>query len=73
MSIAGKKAKLDVKTSLNYELAEMLSQLADYEKNVNRAIHKYNAYRKAARSINDYNKKIESEDDAKHLVTFFLF
>lgn len=43
-------------------------ELAEYEKNVNRQIHKYNAYRKAANSIEKYNKEITSGEDAKHLV-----
>ena len=45
-----------------------VSELSNYEKNVNRAIHKYNAYRKAASSIAAYGKKITSGKEAKTLV-----
>lgn len=36
-----------------------MAELADYEKN-NRAIHKYNAYRKAAAAIGRHASKITS-------------
>uniref|UniRef100_A0A8C6X646 DNA polymerase n=1 Tax=Naja naja TaxID=35670 RepID=A0A8C6X646_NAJNA len=42
-------------------------ELANYEKNVNRAIHKYNAYRKAASVISKYPSKIKSGSEAKKL------
>uniref|UniRef100_A0A8C5RRD2 DNA polymerase n=1 Tax=Laticauda laticaudata TaxID=8630 RepID=A0A8C5RRD2_LATLA len=42
-------------------------KLANYEKNVNRAIHKYNAYRKAASVISKYPSKIKSGSEAKKL------
>uniref|UniRef100_A0A8C0J496 Crossover junction endonuclease MUS81-like HHH domain-containing protein n=1 Tax=Chelonoidis abingdonii TaxID=106734 RepID=A0A8C0J496_CHEAB len=42
-------------------------ELANYEKNVNRAIHKYNAYRKAASVISKYPSKIKSGAEAKKL------
>uniref|UniRef100_A0A8D0DS24 DNA polymerase n=1 Tax=Salvator merianae TaxID=96440 RepID=A0A8D0DS24_SALMN len=38
-----------------------------YERNVNRAIHKYNAYRKAASVISKYPTKIKSGAEAKKL------
>lgn len=63
---AAKKAKLD-NDKPNYELAEMLSELADYEKNVNRQVYKYNAYRKAARTIIDHPTKITNGKEAKKL------
>lgn len=43
-------------------------ELADYEKNVSRLIHKYNAYRKAAGSIAKVGHRIESLNDIKGLV-----
>jgi len=43
-------------------------ELADFEKNVNRQIHKYNAYRKAARSIIEYPTEIKSGKEAAKLV-----
>uniref|UniRef100_A0AAR2IT38 DNA polymerase n=1 Tax=Pygocentrus nattereri TaxID=42514 RepID=A0AAR2IT38_PYGNA len=42
-------------------------ELANYERNVNRAIHKYNAYRKAASVIAKYPNKIKSGTEAKKL------
>uniref|UniRef100_A0AAY5K7E2 DNA polymerase n=1 Tax=Esox lucius TaxID=8010 RepID=A0AAY5K7E2_ESOLU len=42
-------------------------ELANYERNVNRAIHKYNAYRKAASSISKYPQKLRNGDEAKKL------
>jgi len=44
-------------------------ELANYEKNVNRQMHKYNAYRKAAGVIARYNKKITSGAQARKLVS----
>lgn len=43
-------------------------ELANYEKNVNRQMHKYNAYRKAAGVIARYDKKITSGVQARKLV-----
>ena len=35
----------------NAAICSFLNELADYERNVSRHIHKYNAYRKASRAI----------------------
>lgn len=43
-------------------------ELADYEKNVNRNIHKYNAYRTAASSLAHHPTKITNGKEAKALV-----
>jgi DNA polymerase/3'-5' exonuclease PolX len=43
-------------------------ELGEYEKNVNKQHFKYIAYRKAAHSVNDYDKPIKSIDEAKKLV-----
>ncbi|CAF1149994.1 unnamed protein product [Rotaria sp. Silwood1] len=51
----------------NSELVDFLHELADYEKNVSRLIHKYNAYRKAASSIAKVDHKIETIKDIKGL------
>lgn len=51
----------------NSGITDFLTELADYEKNVNRAIHKYNAYRKAASAIGKHNEKITSGKEAKKL------
>ncbi|TMS03694.1 DNA polymerase beta [Larimichthys crocea] len=53
--------------SLNEGITDFLVELANYEKNVNRAIHKYNAYRKAASTISKYPNKIKSGEEAKKL------
>lgn len=46
----------------------LFTELANYEKNVNRQMHKYNAYRKAAGVVAHYNKKITSGAQARKLV-----
>lgn len=43
------------------------SELADYEKNVTRDVHRYNAYRKAAVVLAEYPTRIKSGDEAKKL------
>ena len=43
-------------------------ELANYEKNVTRQMHKYNAYRKAAGTIAKHPDLIHSGADAKKLV-----
>ncbi|XP_055080095.1 LOW QUALITY PROTEIN: DNA polymerase beta [Periophthalmus magnuspinnatus] len=53
--------------SLNEGITDFLVELANYEKNVNRAIHKYNAYRKAASTIAKYPTKIKSGEEAKKI------
>ena len=45
-----------------------VTELANYEKNVNRQMHKYNAYRKAAGTIAKYPTRITSGQEAKKLV-----
>ena len=44
-------------------------ELANYEKNVNRAMHKFNAYRKAAGVIAKLDTPIKTGADAKKLVS----
>ncbi|CAH0406968.1 unnamed protein product [Chilo suppressalis] len=51
----------------NADFCEFLIELAEYERNVNRNIHKYNAYRKAASVLAAHHKRIESGDEAKKL------
>ena len=57
--------------SVNGELANMLMELGEYEKNVNKQHFKSIAYRKAAHSVNDYDKKITSIEEAQELVSFY--
>jgi len=51
----------------NKSIVEMLVELADYERNVTRALHKSNAYRKAAAALSAHPKAISNGDEAKKL------
>ncbi|XP_019346611.1 DNA polymerase beta isoform X2 [Alligator mississippiensis] len=51
----------------NEGITDFLTELANYERNVSRAVHKYNAYRKAASAIAKYPSKIRSGAEAKKL------
>lgn len=51
----------------NGGIVDFLMELANYEKNVSRMMHKYNAYRKAAGVIAKLTNPIRSGDDAKKL------
>lgn len=55
--------------SFNYTfLISSVSELANYEKNVSRAVHKYNVYRKAAGVLAKHPTRITSGAEAKKLV-----
>jgi len=51
----------------NAEFCDFLMELANYEKNVNRMMHKYNAYRKAAGELAKHPKRISSGEEARKL------
>uniref|UniRef100_A0A0B6ZE77 DNA polymerase n=1 Tax=Arion vulgaris TaxID=1028688 RepID=A0A0B6ZE77_9EUPU len=51
----------------NQEFCDFLMELANYEKNVTRAMHKYNVYRKAAGVLSKHPSKITSGAEAKKL------
>ncbi|XP_047530066.1 DNA polymerase beta-like [Vanessa atalanta] len=53
--------------NLNADFCEFLMELADYEKNVSRNIHKFNAYKKAASVLASHSKRIQSGEEAKKL------
>lgn len=53
--------------NLNGDFCDFLIELAEYEKNVSRNIHKYNAYRKAAGVLASHHKRIESYEEARAL------
>lgn len=53
--------------NLNQDFCDFLLELAEFEKNVSRNIHKYNAYRKAASVLAAHPKRIESGNEAKKL------
>ena len=46
------------------------SELANYEKNVNRMMHKYNVYRKAAGLLAKHPTRIKSGAEARKLVGY---
>ncbi|CAG9770196.1 unnamed protein product [Ceutorhynchus assimilis] len=51
----------------NHDFCEFLTELAEYEKNINRNIHKYNAYRKAAATLAAHPTRVKSGAEAKKL------
>ncbi|XP_030747408.1 DNA polymerase beta-like isoform X2 [Sitophilus oryzae] len=51
----------------NNDFCEFLGELAEYEKNINRNIHKYQAYRKAVATLATYPTRIKSGHEAKSL------
>ncbi|XP_020895429.1 DNA polymerase beta [Exaiptasia diaphana] len=51
----------------NKEFCDFLNELAEYEKNVTRQIHKYNAYRKAASVLAKHPTKVKNGKEAKEL------
>ncbi|XP_026483937.2 DNA polymerase beta-like [Vanessa tameamea] len=53
--------------NLNADFCEFLMELSDYEKNVSRNIHKFNAYKKAASVLASHSKRIQSGEEAKKL------
>ncbi|KAK7506743.1 hypothetical protein BaRGS_00002218 [Batillaria attramentaria] len=57
----------DPSSNPNAAFSDFLMELANYEKNVSRAMHKYNAYRKAAGVIAKHPTPITSGDEAKKL------
>lgn len=53
--------------NLNKDFCDFLMELAEYEKNISRNVHKYNAYRKAASVLANHHKRIGSGEEAKKL------
>lgn len=53
--------------NVNKDFCDFLSEIAEYEKNVTRNIHKYNAYRKAVSSLAQHPVRIQSGKEAKKL------
>ncbi|EDV26116.1 uncharacterized protein TRIADDRAFT_50243 [Trichoplax adhaerens] len=64
MSSAKRKAPTN---NVNAEFCDFLIELADYEKNVNRQMHKFSAYRKAANVLAKHPQRITSGAQAKKL------
>ncbi|KAG1672953.1 DNA polymerase beta [Nymphon striatum] len=51
----------------NSDFCDFLIELADYEKNENRQLYKYNAYRKAASVLAAHPQRIKNGDEARKL------
>lgn len=71
-AIMQKKLTFLIRVTLYLRDVYLISELANYEKNVTRALFKHNAYRKAASIIAKYPSKIASGDEAKKLVSIKL-
>ena len=68
--VAFKKKKeedVDGKKSNNARISDFLFELANYEKNVTRNVHKASAYRKAAAVVAKHDEEITSGEQAKKL------
>ncbi|VDI39828.1 DNA polymerase beta [Mytilus galloprovincialis] len=61
------KRKHDDSENPNSEYSNFLMELANYEKNVNRQMHKFNAYRKAAAAIAKHPTQIKTGAEAQKL------
>ncbi|KAL1139849.1 hypothetical protein AAG570_006826 [Ranatra chinensis] len=61
------KRKAPSSDNPNHDFCEFLIEIGEYERNVNRNIHKYNAYRKAASSLAAHPTRITSGKEAKKL------
>ncbi|GLV42418.1 hypothetical protein CBL_03155 [Carabus blaptoides fortunei] len=62
-----KRKAPDTDNNQNNDFCEFLTELANYERNTNRNIHKYNAYRKAASVLANQSKRIKTGDEARKL------
>jgi len=51
----------------NKDIVDMLVELADYERNVTRALHKSNAYRKAAAALSKHPVAVANGEEARKL------
>lgn len=67
VSVTMSKRKGPSDDNPNADIVDMLMELANYEKNVNRQMHKFNAYRKAAGAIAKHPTRIISGKDAQKL------
>ncbi|XP_064608972.1 DNA polymerase beta-like [Liolophura sinensis] len=61
------KRKAPTSENPNADFCDFLMELANYEKNVNRQMHKYNVYRKAAGLLAKHPTRIKSGEEAKKL------
>ncbi|KAK4292588.1 hypothetical protein Pmani_034659 [Petrolisthes manimaculis] len=65
--MSGKRKAPSSDDNPNADISDLLIELADYERNVNRNIHKYNAYRSAASVISKHPTRLQSGKEAKAL------
>ncbi|KAG7177706.1 DNA polymerase beta-like [Homarus americanus] len=65
--MSNKRKNPTSENNLNASVCELLLEIAEYERNVNRNVHKYNAYRNAASTLAKHPKKITSGSEAKKL------
>ncbi|XP_024886623.1 DNA polymerase beta-like [Temnothorax curvispinosus] len=63
----GKRKATGNANNPNQDLCDFLSELADYERNVNKNVFKYNAYRKAAGTLGALTERVKSGEEAKKL------
>ncbi|RWS06233.1 DNA polymerase beta-like protein [Dinothrombium tinctorium] len=57
-------SKRKPKSHPNEDICDMLNELANYENNVKRDVHRSRAYRKAAKTLSDLNYRVKSGEDA---------
>lgn len=67
MQASASKRKAPQNENPNEGIVDFLTELANYEKNVTRAMHKYNAYRKAASVIAKHPIALKNGTQAKEL------
>ncbi|XP_034191254.2 DNA polymerase beta [Osmia lignaria lignaria] len=63
----GKRKASDIAGNPNQDLSDFLMELANYERNVNKNIYKYNAYRKAAETLSSLSERIKNGQEARKL------
>ncbi|CAL7952141.1 unnamed protein product [Xylocopa violacea] len=63
----GKRKANDNAGNPNQDLCDFLLELANYERNVNKNIYKYNAYRKAAGTLSSLPERVKSGQEARKL------
>lgn len=54
-------------TNPNQDICDMLLKLGEYERDTNGVIYKYHAYRKAAKALENLEKRVQSGAEAKKL------
>ncbi|XP_015111998.1 DNA polymerase beta [Diachasma alloeum] len=61
------KRKAPSDDNCNSDLCDLLTELANYERNITKNIYKANAYRKAASTLGHLSHRVKSGDEAKEL------